>query len=577
MNEVPEWARALKQAHALPSGSTASRAQLEDEAQRFGREWPETAVLPPSRPAFAASAAEARLANAAINSETTELPPSLRDELEQSLGGRLAPLRVHTGPEAEAVARAVGARAWSFGSDIGFAAGAFEPYTPVGQRLIAHEAAHAMQQRGASPALLTDEATGVQFHFSVRVERELDSDELLIAFIQQYSRLPSREDAEAARIAGNWRWVGEPQVADEEAVRRGYVLILVRDRSLSRPSAAERARLRETVSGLSPGERAALNAEVDRRFWEATQYRPGTQLGTSSDDQRMAEYWLAVRDHLVGARHALTALPEHVRALLFDPSAARRLAPSDYETALRVGQKLAAMSAAELADWRARITGATEDWAHFEASLDAYLAEEAERRREQLELGRLQARIYGLEALYSLREQLKAQGRVARLPSRDEFGIADPTVIEARARLPDLERQFGAALRENGFENEAEFDAALAAWRAAFERETRRVADVMLDRLDHVLFEQERRYTSASQARSLSGRVARSGAPGHFTRAREEAQRSIRLSAPRNAMSGACHRRTRGDGRSLRVRGRCARRRSVDAEPRGRGSAAFFP
>jgi hypothetical protein len=43
----------------------------------------------------------------------------------------------------------VSARAFTVGSDIFFSPGKYEPHTPAGAELIAHEAAHVVQQRGA--------------------------------------------------------------------------------------------------------------------------------------------------------------------------------------------------------------------------------------------------------------------------------------------------------------------------------------------------------------------------------------------------------------------------------------------
>jgi hypothetical protein len=65
------------------------------------------------------------------------------------LGDALGDVRVHTGDGAAALARAVSARAFTVGSDIFFAQGEYQPGTRSGNELIAHEAAHVVQQRGA--------------------------------------------------------------------------------------------------------------------------------------------------------------------------------------------------------------------------------------------------------------------------------------------------------------------------------------------------------------------------------------------------------------------------------------------
>jgi hypothetical protein len=77
------------------------------------------------------------------------LDTGLRENVESTLGEGLGDVRVHTDPEADALARSVSARAFTTGTDIYFAQGEFRPSTSEGRRLIAHEAAHVVQQRGA--------------------------------------------------------------------------------------------------------------------------------------------------------------------------------------------------------------------------------------------------------------------------------------------------------------------------------------------------------------------------------------------------------------------------------------------
>lgn len=64
--------------------------------------------------------------------------------------GDLSDARVHTGPAAEQLARAVSAKAFTVGSDIFMGPGAGDPGSPQAFELVAHEAAHVVQQRGAS-------------------------------------------------------------------------------------------------------------------------------------------------------------------------------------------------------------------------------------------------------------------------------------------------------------------------------------------------------------------------------------------------------------------------------------------
>jgi Domain of unknown function (DUF4157) len=78
-----------------------------------------------------------------------QLDGGLAGTLEDAFGGSLEGVRVHTDNHAAALARAVSARAFAVGTDIYFGAGEYRPGSREGDQLIAHEAAHVVQQRGA--------------------------------------------------------------------------------------------------------------------------------------------------------------------------------------------------------------------------------------------------------------------------------------------------------------------------------------------------------------------------------------------------------------------------------------------
>jgi uncharacterized protein DUF4157 len=80
------------------------------------------------------------------------LEHAMMRRMERDTGGGLDDVRVHVGPQAELLARAVDARAFTVGSDIFFGPGEYRPGTPAGEELIAHEVAHVAQQRGAPMA-----------------------------------------------------------------------------------------------------------------------------------------------------------------------------------------------------------------------------------------------------------------------------------------------------------------------------------------------------------------------------------------------------------------------------------------
>ena len=83
------------------------------------------------------------------------LPAEERGFFEPRLGHDLGGVRVHDGAAAAGAARAVGAAAFTVGSDVFFGGGRWAPGTDAGRRLLAHELAHVVQQgtSAAAPVL----------------------------------------------------------------------------------------------------------------------------------------------------------------------------------------------------------------------------------------------------------------------------------------------------------------------------------------------------------------------------------------------------------------------------------------
>lgn len=75
-----------------------------------------------------------------------------RGRLESALGADLSSVRVHTGAASAAAAEELHANAFAVGQDIHFASGKYDPGSPEGDRLLAHEVAHTVQQRGVAAA-----------------------------------------------------------------------------------------------------------------------------------------------------------------------------------------------------------------------------------------------------------------------------------------------------------------------------------------------------------------------------------------------------------------------------------------
>lgn len=69
-----------------------------------------------------------------------------RQAMEPVIGTNLGEVRIHRSPAASAMASALSADAFTVGREVFFAEGKFDPFTPRGQALLAHELVHVRQQ-----------------------------------------------------------------------------------------------------------------------------------------------------------------------------------------------------------------------------------------------------------------------------------------------------------------------------------------------------------------------------------------------------------------------------------------------
>jgi hypothetical protein len=107
-------------------------------------------------------------------------PPAIVDEVLQSSGEPLdratralmyerfgydfGNVRIHRDARAAESARAVNACAYTVGSNVVFAVGQFSPRTTAGQRLLAHELTHVVQQRAAATAPRAERSIGKRWN-----------------------------------------------------------------------------------------------------------------------------------------------------------------------------------------------------------------------------------------------------------------------------------------------------------------------------------------------------------------------------------------------------------------------------
>jgi hypothetical protein len=135
------------------AGEASARVhQAEQQDQKQARLHSKSAALSQSGQVAAPPAV-----NKALASPGQPLDRATRSFLEPRFGYDFSQVRVHSGELARHSAESLNAKAYTVGRNIFFGANRFAPGTPDGQRLLAHELAHVVQQgRGGTPHLSLD-------------------------------------------------------------------------------------------------------------------------------------------------------------------------------------------------------------------------------------------------------------------------------------------------------------------------------------------------------------------------------------------------------------------------------------
>lgn len=124
------------------------------------------------------------------------LPSQTRAEMEPHFGHDFSQVRVHADKQAAESARQIGARAYTLGNNLVFGTHQYAPATPRGQRLLAHELTHVVQQQsGSKQQIQRDDKTVME---RVQIPRETSSQ--TAAYVKYLISIP--EDTARSIISG---------------------------------------------------------------------------------------------------------------------------------------------------------------------------------------------------------------------------------------------------------------------------------------------------------------------------------------------------------------------------------------
>ena len=140
----------------------ARQAETEFRNERGGQREPEAAGLAPPQ---AVDNEALDVVHEALHSPGRPLDPVARDFFGHRFGHDFSKVRIHTDGRSAESAAAIGAHAYTVGSDIVFAAERFDPASEPGRQLLAHELVHVVQQGAPFRSFDSDASPGSRTPF----------------------------------------------------------------------------------------------------------------------------------------------------------------------------------------------------------------------------------------------------------------------------------------------------------------------------------------------------------------------------------------------------------------------------
>lgn len=196
-----------------PIETAAPKSEAESSAPQ--REQKKTDDAPVQRePASTTTAPDASYdtgrVDAARRGTGRALDPSVRRSMEARFGYDFSRVRIHDDATANSAAADVHASAFTVGDDLIFAPGAYDPSSPAGRHLLAHELAHVVQQSGHGAPVLHRRSTFESIGILLGLEEGNWTDQELHAYLDSVTASGHIEgaydaDNKARAIVRRWK------------------------------------------------------------------------------------------------------------------------------------------------------------------------------------------------------------------------------------------------------------------------------------------------------------------------------------------------------------------------------------
>jgi hypothetical protein len=338
----------------------------------------------------------------------------------------------------------------------------------------------------------------------------------------------TREEFEAAAnlqvfgsavIASQWHNVKDAYTAADSPVEVLFEASLVRrirgaanaakgiDTDVSGKVAGAETRAKNFQAEPASGEKSALLAEIDRRYYAASGTAPVTKIKASETGK--SDLWRSIRDEVLFQHQYIANLPDKVKALIHTSIKGRDLTPADYDQLFRIAKKIETLPPGAAADYANKITGTTTDLSTFEAAVDGYRDELAAREQADAERTTVQNKLLGLEEVYKLYRKYTAASATERAAPLTGVGTALAKKLGAKVQTAgDMREQLEQQLPRYGFASLDEFARYIARFEQAFEEGAVRITLDILAKYAGKLYRESQRYQDPTVIKDLHVKLA---------------------------------------------------------------------
>ncbi|MBV7532843.1 DUF4157 domain-containing protein [Chitinophaga sp. sic0106] len=293
------------------------------------------------------------------------LPDNTRAHMENAIGADFSNVKIHTGSTAVQLSEQLNAHAFTHGSDIYFNQGTYSPGSKQGDKLLAHELTHVVQQNsGIQKKIQRQKKQNPDYiPFQVKVPQSYTT---LEQMYRLFERVTYGKEMNLSWTCGSYC---------DMSKNRGQIVPFQLHKAKLEKAKAEKAekeqQLKEDFKALPGDSQDKVNAEADKRYYEVsgktTKIKPG--------EKGNATTWENMRNEVLEEKKKLEDLPKELKALMGGEGTFK---PGDYQQLLRIAEKLKQFSQEDLAVYKMLTLRATDNLQLFEKSVDMFLARKAQ-------------------------------------------------------------------------------------------------------------------------------------------------------------------------------------------------------